>query len=99
MDKRCKTDPLVEEHAIDIPCSSCDHLIDTKVKEIRDRVDMACPHCGHTIVLGTSRLTAQIRSIESSIGKVRDQLAKAGTFDSVAAQWKKASPGSRKTPR
>jgi hypothetical protein len=94
-----KADPLVEEHVIEITCSGCDHLIDRKVKEIRGKVDMACPRCEHTIVLGTSRLNAQIRSIESSIGKVRDQLSKAGTFDSVATQWKKAPPGSRKPPR
>ena len=99
MAKLGKTDPLVEEHVIYIPCSSCDLLSARKVKEVRGRIDMACPRCGNTIVLGTSRLNAQIRSIERSLGKVRDQLSKSGTFDSVATQWKKAPRGGHKTRR
>ena len=86
----------MDQHAIDVPCTACEHSVDTTVKEIRDRAQMCCPNCGHTIVLGTSRITAEIRSIESSIGKLRGQLSQSGTFDAAGPQWKKPATPRRK---
>lgn len=89
MEKNRHTDPLVEDHVIEVPCTACKHLVATTVKEIRDRTQMSCPNCARTIVLGTSRLTAEIRSIESSIARLRGQLSQSGTFGPAGAQWKK----------
>ena len=96
MGKPRHRDPLVDQHAIEVPCTGCQHSVDTTVREIRDRTQMSCPNCGHTIVLGTSRLTAQIRAIESSIGKLRGQLSESGTFGADGVQWKKRATQGRK---
>ena len=96
MGKHRSKDPLVDQHAIEVPCTGCEHSVDTTVREIRDRTQMCCPNCGHTIVLGTSRITAEIRSIESSMGKLRGQLSQSGTFDAAGVQWKKPAPRRRK---
>jgi hypothetical protein len=96
MGKHRSRDPLVDQHAIEVPCTCCEHSVDTTVREIRDRTQMSCPKCGHTIVLGTSRITAEIRSIESSIGKLRGQLSQSGTFDAAGVKWKKPTTQRRK---
>ena len=96
MGKHRHRDPLVDQHAIEVPCSGCEHSVATTVREIRDRTQMCCPNCGHTIVLGTSRITAEIRAIESSIGKLRGQLSQSGTFGAAGVQWKKPTPNGRK---
>jgi len=91
MGKHRHRDPLVDQHAIEVACTGCKQSVATIVREIRDRAQMGCPNCGHTIVLGTSRLTAEIRAIERSIGKLRGQLSQSGTFDAAGGPWKKRS--------
>jgi hypothetical protein len=91
MGKHRHRDPLVDQHAIEVSCTGCEHSVDTTVREIRDRTQMSCPNCGHTIVLGTSRITARIRSIESSFGKLRGQLSQSGAFDTAGVPRKKRS--------
>jgi len=97
MSNRRKTDPLVGQHAIEIACTGCAHSVTTTVAQIRDKWHMPCPNCGHPIVLGTSQINAQIRSIVQSMSQLRNQLAESGTFGAEGLNWKTTPRRRRKT--
>jgi hypothetical protein len=97
MSNQRQTDPLVGQHAIEIVCTGCRHSVATTIEQIRDKQHMPCPNCEHPIVLGTSHINAQIRSIVRSLSRLRNQLAQSGTFGSAGLNWKTAPRRRRKT--
>ena len=97
MSNQRKTDPLVGQHAIEIACTGCTHSVATTIAQIRDRSQIPCANCGHPIVLGTSQINAQIRSIVRSLSRMRNQLAQSGTLDSTGLNWKTTPRRGRKT--
>lgn len=97
MNSQRQTDPLVGQHAIEIACSGCPHSVATTIDQIQDKPHIPCPNCGHPIVLGTSQINAQIRSIVRSLSRLRNQLAQSGTFDSTRPNWKTTPRRGRKT--
>jgi DNA-directed RNA polymerase subunit RPC12/RpoP len=65
---------LIEAHEIDLKCPSCSRTINRSIAWLRKHRDMACPSCETTIILGTSKLNAEIRNIERQMAELHRQL-------------------------
>jgi DNA-directed RNA polymerase subunit RPC12/RpoP len=67
-------DPLVENHLVEMICSRCTTTFEMPIRQVRLLQHTHCPECGHIILLGTSRIKAQIARIEKSVAGMRSEL-------------------------
>lgn len=65
---------LIEAHEIDLKCPSCARTIKRSIAWLRKHRDMSCPSCETTIILGTSKLNAEMRNIERQMAELHRQL-------------------------
>jgi DNA-directed RNA polymerase subunit RPC12/RpoP len=65
---------LIQAHELDVECTRCSHKIKRSIAWLRKHRDTICPNCDTTIVLGTSRLMAEMRNIERQMTELHRQL-------------------------
>jgi copper chaperone CopZ len=66
---------LIEAHEIEVTCQGCSRIIKRSIAWLRKHRDMACPSCETTIILGTSKLNAEIRNVERQMAELHRQLS------------------------
>jgi ribosomal protein S27E len=81
------SDPLIEQQLIQIRCSQCGTTAELTIRTARASSQLPCEHCGHTLVLGTSDINSQIRSIEKSIARMRTQLLESHSLSRQPPAW------------
>jgi DNA-directed RNA polymerase subunit RPC12/RpoP len=89
-------DPLVESHLVEMVCSKCATTFEMPIREVRLQEHTHCPECGHIILLGTSRIKAQITRIEKCVAGMRTQLRRS---EAVGDAGTNQSPGRKISPR
>lgn len=66
---------LIKAHEIDIKCPGCERTCKRTIAWLRKHRDMQCPVCETTIILGTSKLNAEMRNIERQMAELHRQLS------------------------
>lgn len=65
----------IDSHDIELDCPHCRRKLARSISWLRGRRDTTCPTCETTIVLGTSRINAQIRNVERQMTELHRQLS------------------------
>lgn len=66
---------LIAAHEIDVACPQCARTLKRSIAWLRKRRDMTCPGCETTIILGTSKMNAEIRNVERQMAELHRQLS------------------------
>jgi hypothetical protein len=66
---------LIEAHELDVTCPGCSRTLKRPIAWLRKHRDMTCPTCETTIILGTSKLNAEIRNVERQMAELHRQLS------------------------
>jgi hypothetical protein len=92
-------DELIDAQHIDVFCSRCRQTTAKKLKALRTARDMHCPMCDALIVLNTSRIKNQIRTMERQMQALHRQLMDTITVRTLAAPEEPELPPLEPRPR
>ena len=76
---------LIDAQLIDVYCSRCRHTTPKELKSLRTARDMHCPMCDAMIVLNTSKMKNQIRTMERQMRSLHCQLMDTITARALSA--------------
>jgi uncharacterized Zn-finger protein len=65
---------LIAAHELEVQCAGCSTVIQRPIAWLREHRDMTCPICETTIILGTSKINAEIRNVERQLMELHRQL-------------------------
>lgn len=65
---------ILDSHPVSIQCRACNSAFEASIGFVQARRQMECPACSQTIVLGTSDIGRQIRSVQKSLAAMEQKL-------------------------
>jgi len=90
---------LIDAQSIEIFCTRCSQTTAKSLKFLRTARDMHCPMCDALIVLNTSKMKNQIRTIERQMQTLHRQLMDTITVRTLPANEESEPPSSEPRPR